>query len=198
MCKVIVVTNRRLCSASFWEQLTVLAEAGVDEIVLREKDLPAKEYEVLAERFLLLCGKYHVLPVLHQNVDVAERLGACALHLPLPEAQRLKPEKKTFRMGVSVHSVSQLEEAQKCGADYVFFGHVFPTDCKKGAAPRGLSQLKEICGRASVPVYAIGGISPENALQAVALGADGVCVMSWGMQQSRERICDFIKMVHGI
>ena len=99
-------------------------------------------------------------------------------------------------VGISTHSLEQVQEAEKCNASYVFFGHVFPTDCKKGVPPRGLHFLEKICHNASVPVYAIGGITPQNAAQAVKAGAAGVCVMSWGMQEDRSQIQSFVAACH--
>jgi thiamine-phosphate pyrophosphorylase len=100
-------------------------------------------------------------------------------------------------LGVSTHSVEQIQEACEIGASYVFYGHVFQTDCKKGVPPRGLELLQRMCAQADVPVYAIGGITPENAMQAVDAGAAGVCVMSWGMQENRETIQAFVQQCHG-
>ncbi len=192
MCKLIAITNRTLCKGNFLGQIELLAKAGVDAVVLREKDLTEKEYESLAKKVYAVCQKYGIDCILHQNVAVAKRMGVKKIHLSLPLAQKYQNELDWFdTVGVSTHSLEQIEEAQKCGADYVFFGHVFATDCKKGVSPRGTGQLQEMCSAAKVPVYAIGGITPENVDQAVHAGASGVCMMSYGMQASMEQIVAF-------
>ena len=81
-----------------------------------------------------------------------------------------------------MHSAEQLEQAERLGAKYVTAGHIFVTNCKKGLPPRGLDFLRDMCERANVPVYAIGGINADNAEMALNAGADGVCVMSAIMQ----------------
>ena len=193
MCKLIVVTNRALCPGDFLEQIRVLGRAGVDRIILREKDLDEDTYERLAAEVLSVCQEYRLECVLHQKIQAAKNLGVKKIHLSLPLAMERQDELKEFEcVGISTHSVEQLEQAQRLGAGYVFYGHVFPTDCKKGVPPRGLDSLREICALAKVPVYAIGGISPGNAAQALEAGADGVCVMSWGMQQKEEVIRAFV------
>lgn len=198
MCKVIAVTNRKLCRGDFLEQIRVLACAGIDRIVLREKDLDETAYESLAKQVLLVCQEYGTELVLHQNIAVAKRLGVSRLHLSLPMARTYQKEVKHFDLlGVSTHSTEQIQEACVCGASYVFYGHVFQTDCKKGVPPRGLELLRKMCAQAEVPVYAIGGITPENATQALDAGAAGVCVMSWGMQESGETIQAFVQQCHG-
>lgn len=198
MCKVIAVTNRRLCKGDFEKQIRLLVECKVDYIILREKDLKESEYEKLAREVLTICEESKTICVLHKFIKVAHRLKAKAIHLSLPDAEENLERLKEFTLvGVSTHSVEQVRGAQKCGANYVFFGHVYQTDCKKGLAPRGSSQLHEICQQANVPVYAIGGISPENAAATLAAGAAGVCVMSWGMESSRKEISAFVEAVHG-
>ena len=198
MCKVIAVTNRMLCQRNFLEQIRILGRAGVDQIVLREKDLEESVYEELAKQVLSACKDVSVKCSVHQNIRVAKRLHVKNLHLSLPLAMENRQELEDFDwFGISTHSLEQLVEAQKCGADYVFYGHVFSTDCKKGVPSRGLPALREICKAAEIPVYAIGGISPENALWAVEAGAAGICVRSWGMQQSEEVIRAFVEKCHG-
>lgn len=194
MCKVIAVTNRRLCKGDFEKQVRLLVECNVDYIVLREKDLKESEYEQLAKAVMELCEGSHTVCVLHKFVNVAQRLKAEAIHLSVPDAKTHADVLNEFKLvGVSTHSVEQVKEAQECNADYVFFGHVYQTECKKGVAPRGIEQLKEICYEANVPVYAIGGINTENAAEALQAGADGICVMSFGMQASSSEIAALVK-----
>ena len=93
-------------------------------------------------------------------------------------------------MQVSVGNVENLEDAvrdlnsiaEQLDAAYVTAGHIFATDCKKGVPPRGIPFLQEICSQASVPVYAIGGISAGNLPEIRQNGATGACIMSGAMQ----------------
>ena len=73
---------------------------------------------------------------------------------------------------------------QKLGVDFVFAGHVFVTDCKKGLPPRGLDFLKNVCDAVTIPVYGIGGIKfdPHQWNNLKKQGACGGCIMSGMMQ----------------
>ena len=171
MFKLICVTNRRLCREDFSLRLAKIAAAGPDAIILREKDLPAAAYQRLAEQALSICGQYEAPCVLHSFAQQALGLGAPRLHLPLPQLAQLdEPERRRFScLGASCHSL----------AHYIIAGHIFATDCKPGRPGRGLAFLREICRAAGpLPVYAIGGIAPENLLQVRAAGAAGACLMS--------------------
>lgn len=182
MFDIICVTNRALCRDNFLERLEEIASALPKAIVLREKDLSASEYEALAERALKICaGK--TICILHKFKDVALKMNATALHLPLKElAQLTGEERKRFALlGASCHSVEEALQAEALGCNYLFAGHIFETDCKKGMPARGLSFLKEICKAVSLPVYAIGGMNEENLMSVKLAGARGACVMSGGM-----------------
>ena len=185
MSDIVCVTARKLCSADFFEQLELIAEARPKFIILREKDLSEEEYTSLAERAAEICRNKTEL-VLHYYWKSAIALGAGSVHLPLFIFRTLKDaDKRNFcRMGVSCHSIEDALEAQKLGADYITAGHVFATDCKKGLAPRGLDFLRNVCYSVDVPVYAIGGISPDNISSVRGCGAAGACVMSGFMRCS--------------
>ena len=80
------------------------------------------------------------------------------------------------------------QEAERLGCTYITAGHIFATDCKKGLPPRGLSFLREVCRTVQIPVWAIGGIEPENFLSVMATGAQGGCVMSGLMTCSNPKV----------
>ena len=87
-------------------------------------------------------------------------------------------------LGSSIHSVSEAQEAQRLGADYLTAGHIYATDCKAGVPPRGLDFLEEVCRSVQIPVYGIGGVRIGSGQldEMMARGAAGACVMSGMMQ----------------
>lgn len=148
-------------------------------IVLREKDLSESDYKALAEKVLKVCEDNNTKCILHTYHKVARELKGNKLHVPLHVLKSNPHISKEFNeIGVSIHSVDEAIEAANLGATYITAGHIFATDCKKDLPPRGLGFLKTVCNVVQIPVYAIGGISPENAQQAIDAGAAGICIMS--------------------
>ncbi|MGN0481914.1 MAG: thiamine phosphate synthase [Lachnospiraceae bacterium] len=179
----IVVTNRHLCEGNFLEQISLLASLPVDRIILREKDLSESEYEVLAKQVLSICNEHHIPCTLHTFYKTAKKLGCTQIHLPFSlfvETMQKNPDALvSFSLiGTSVHSLDDALLAEKLGAGYITAGHIFSTQCKPDLAPRGLVFLHEITSSVSIPVYAIGGISPENTGDVIKAGAIGACMMS--------------------
>ena len=170
MCKLIAVSNRALCNDNFVERIRKISELGIP-VILREKDLSENEY------YRLLCSVNVPEITAHTYAGAAQRFGCRRIHMPLPALERV--DVSDFEsVGASVHSVEQALRAVRLGATYLTAGHIFATDCKKGLPPRGVNLIKEIKSAVDIPVYAIGGITPRNAGEAINAGADGVCVMS--------------------
>ena len=116
---------------------------------------------------------------------MAAKLNCENIHLPLPVLMELseKDALESFKhIGTSVHSVEDALAAEKAGATCLTAGHIFDTDCKKGLPGRGLTFLENVCHRTKLPVYAIGGITPENLEVVRHAGAVGGCMMSLSMK----------------
>ncbi len=168
------------------------AEAGIDWIQIREKDLSGKECSSLTREALVRTAKSSsnktspTRIIVNDRLDVALAKRAGGVHLgeqslPLAEAQRLvenRDEGKDFVIGVSCHSLEAARAAASGGADYLFFGPVFATPSKAAfGAPQGLERLGEVCRAVSIPVLAIGGITLANASDCLAASASGIAAI---------------------
>lgn len=180
---MLAVTNRRLCTRPFLEQMDWLAARHPAGIILREKDLTEEEYRDLAIQVLSIAKKHGTPCILHTWTEAARQLGCPAVHLPMWKLREAAGTLGDFeKIGASIHSVEEAKEAERLGAAYLTAGHIFLTDCKKGVPARGLDFLREVCEAVSVPVYGIGGITEENVDAVLRQGAAGYCVMSGVMR----------------
>lgn len=167
------------------EKIEVAADAGVDWIQIREKDLSARELALLAGEAVRRVPRSCRILV-NDRLDVAFASGADGVHLgersmPMEQAKRFLAEKnpgRDFSIGVSTHSLAAVQSAQAGGADYVIFGPVCETPSKAAfGPPQGLSGLAEVCGSVALPVIAIGGITVDNAQQCRRAGAAGIAAI---------------------
>lgn len=180
MYKTVCVTNRHLVTGNFLEQIKKVLEAKPEAVILREKDLSEEEYECLGMQVLKLCKEKKVPCYFNTFATSAIKLKADGVQLSFRDFCGLIPQDKSKfkRIGVSVHSIEEAIEAEKRGADFLLFGHVFETDCKPGIPPRGLAMLTQLCDTVNIPVFAIGGISDSNSELCLEAGAACVCRMS--------------------
>ncbi|HEX4990639.1 MAG TPA: thiamine phosphate synthase [Candidatus Binatia bacterium] len=157
-------------------------DGGVKAIQLREKDLSGRDLFSLAERSHKLCQAYNAALFINDRVDVAMAVDAAGVQLsqtslPVITTRALLGSQKII--GVSTHSLREAKEAEQNGADFVLFGPVYFTASKAAyGAPQGLPALKTIVDNISLPVYAIGGIKPENIESTKKLGVRGVALIS--------------------
>lgn len=189
----VAITNRHLCSGAFLAQIDRLSKLGLKAIILREKDLSEEEYRELAKQVLSICHRNGTDCILHSHVQIARSLGCDSIHLPLPLLIEQKDHLQGFlQIGASCHSVADALLAQELGATYLTASHIFPTACKPDLAPRGLHFLREVCQAVSIPVYALGGITFDNAVAALNCGAAATCMMSGFMRFSKHQSKDGI------
>ena len=151
----------------------------IDAIHIREKSKTAKEIFEMVE---LLTDKKVPLSkiIINDRIDVAYALKVGGVQLAyhsLP-VDVVKKQFASLRVGCSVQSSEEAQMAQEHGADYVIFGHVFPTQSKPGVASRGLEQLAIVANAVSIPVVAIGGIKSTNVRGVIEAGAKGIAVLS--------------------
>ena len=180
MFDLLCLTDRTLCREPFLDRVAAIAAARPAALILREKDLPEDQYQALAAQVMSLCRQAGVPCILHTFVGAARALGARAIHLPLPVLRTLSAgERAAFpALGASCHSVEEAREAVALGATYLTAGHVVATTCKAGLPGRGVEFLAQVCAAVPCPVYAIGGVGPENLPALAQAGAKGGCVRS--------------------
>jgi thiamine-phosphate pyrophosphorylase len=154
--------------------------AGCRWLSLREKDLTPGEQCFLLRDILRLAERHGARVTLHGEAKLARQAGAQGVHLPAggdaAEARGLfGPD---ALIGLSIHTIDEARRADARHLDYVVAGPVFETESKPGYGPAlgidGLAQIANVC---AVPLVAIGGINPENALECRAAGAAGIAVM---------------------
>ncbi|MBP2637559.1 MAG: thiE1 [Firmicutes bacterium] len=178
---LICVTKRLLCSGDFLKHMEQLVQARPYAVLLREKDLDAVAYELLASAVKAICDRHGVLLIAHQNISIAEKLRLTHVQMSMTALRSYQKTALSPVIGASVHSVTEAEEAQELGAAYLVAGHIFDTDCKPGVPSRGLAFLRQVCRVAAVPVFAIGGITAGKVPDIMAAGAKGCCIMSAAM-----------------
>ena len=162
--------------------VTTALEGGARLIQLREKDLSTRELYQLAQNLIPLFTLHQAHWLINDRIDLVLALNAPGVHLrtsSLPTGiarQLLGPDRL---IGVSTHSQEEVLRAEGEGADFVVLGPVFDTPSKRMyGRPLGLQVLENTCRATRLPVYAIGGITPEHVPKLQSLGAYGVAVIS--------------------
>ena len=172
--------------SSLVRQCARWAAESIDFIQLREKDLPAAALAALGRAILAAISGSQTKLLINSRADLALATGAHGVHLTAApgeltpvqvrqiysEARRLPPF-----ISVSCHTLDEIKQARANQADAILFAPVFGKSLAGEAVTpaAGLESLREACAAAApIPVYALGGVTHENAPQCIAAGAAGV------------------------
>lgn len=162
---------KRYCITDSIEVVRRAVDLGADMIQIRAKDLTARELMRLVEQAVAIAGRRVLV---NTRADIALVCGAAGVHLPAnsPTAPLRSRLVGGLLIGVSCHTVEELQTAEREGADFVVYGPVFESPGK--GPPVGLDRLREAVRSVRIPVYALGGITEEKAPLCIEAGAYGI------------------------
>lgn len=172
------------------EHLTLLPSHIPCIVQIREKHLHTKHLLTLAQRARGIRLPEGSLLLCNERADVALAAGLDGVHLPenAVPPDKLRAYAPDLIFGCSIHSPEALRISEQAGADYLLFGPVFDTPSKrKYGPPQGLKKLGELCRASSLPIYALGGVTPQNAALCMDEGAYGTAGLSIFRDTSRMR-----------
>ncbi|SHJ30283.1 thiamine-phosphate pyrophosphorylase [Clostridium cavendishii DSM 21758] len=182
---IYLITNRNLAIKE--KYLAVLKEAsynGINNIILREKDLADIEFE---ELYRLV--KKSINPkcnlIINSKLNVFNRVKENTIHLPFKEFLSYNPN-RIVEVGVSVHTLEEGIEADKRGAKYILASHIYETKCKEGLEPKGIEYIRRLKNNVKCQIIALGGINEKNYKDVLNAGADGIALMSYFFKQDAD------------
>jgi len=150
------------------EVACAVAAARPAALQLRAKDLAPREVLHLLRALHPVCREWGVPLFANDRPDLAMLAGCEGVHvgqddLPIRLIKRIAP---MLRIGVSTHTLAQVDRALAEKPDYVAFGPVFETRSKQRPDDVvGIEALSSVVARSTVPVVAIGGIDLDRAQQ---------------------------------
>lgn len=157
--------------------------AGAPTVQLRLKSASARELLEAAQTLMPIVRSAGALFIVNDRLDVALAAGADGVHLgpddpPVKDVRRVADARSgvadTFIVGYSTDTRDEAARAEAEGADYLGVGAVYATANKSDAGDViGLEGLRRVVKVVSIPVVAIGGITPERAPAVAKAGACG-------------------------
>ena len=190
-------------SRSLVDLVKTALDAGVQLFQLRMKTSETRKLYEMAAAVGSCVHAGGGIFIVNDRVDVAQAVGADGVHLgqedlPLADARATLGSGKLI--GISTHNLRQAVEAETGGADYIGFGPIFPTATKANPDPVvGVGGLREVRAKVRIPIVAIGGITPQNAADVRAAGADCCAVISAVLSapEPGKAVADLVKAIKG-
>lgn len=190
------------------ERLGRVLEAGGASVAvhLRARTQPTVRLLEVSEWLVAKGDETGSMAVVNDRLDVALAVGAGGVHLredSLPAAEvravadRAAVDAGRLRIGRSIHRPRQAATFARDMVDYLVLGAVYATPSHPGRASLGPGAVADAVRLASVPVLAIGGITPATVSSVVAEGAYGAVVLSgvWGAGHPSEAVNRYLEVL---
>lgn len=160
----------------FLAQLEGALKRGLKLIQIREKQLARDALYRFGEKVVKLAQPFGARVLLNGNVGLARELGAHGVHLTSSQLMALQAKPEGLLCAASCHNEPELQQAQKLNLDFVVLGPVLPTLTHPDVGTMGWERFAQLAQNASLPVYALGGLQPQDIRMAWQSGAHGIAM----------------------
>lgn len=178
--RLYLVAPAQLSVGELTDLIPELAEAGVDLVQLREKEMEAGDLLRVGEKVLGACRRAGVPFIMNDRPDVARTLGADGVHVgqnDLPVAAAREILGRSI-VGLSTHAGAEVDAALQAPIDYFAVGPVYSTPTKLGHPAAGPDLVRYAAAkRTALPWFAIGGIDGSHLEEVMDAGARRVVVV---------------------
>jgi len=176
-----VITDDKLSGTSLLEHVQLALKGGARLVQYRNKTSQKSIKEMTARSLLELCHGHNVPLLINDDVELAASIGADGVHLGQTDTRLIEARQRLGDkaiIGVTCHASLELaKQAEKNSANYVAFGRFFTSQTKPDASPATIDLLTTAKQQLSIPICAIGGITPDNAATILKAGADMLAVI---------------------
>jgi len=151
---------------------------GIERVHLRLPSFPIEQRRSLSRQAVQRFAQRAQLFV-YRDIELARELNT-GVHLGSQQLLQLvaRSVPKRLLMAASCHDLPQLHAAQRLGCDFVLLGPVQATISHPDARLLGWEGFEHLREQVGLPIYAIGGLHPEDITTARKHGAQGIAAIS--------------------
>lgn len=162
----------------FLSQLRATLNSGIKLVQLRAKQTPLHERIIVARKAVRLCHDHGAMMILNGTVDDALQVGCDGVHLVTNAMMQLSARPTTsILVSAACHSAEHVAHADRLGLDFVTLSPVLHTLTHPESTPIGWERFAQIVAGARIPVFALGGMTPDMLDTAKRRGAHGIAAI---------------------
>lgn len=175
-----MITGPYIDIDDFSLKLETSLKNGVSLVQLRCKKSSEDEYKVLANKALSLCKSYNAKLLLNTTNELFSSFNVDGLHLTskMLNTTQNRPISDSLLLSVSCHTDAEIKKAKQLNADIVLLSPVKETVSHPGVQGIGWDKFKHLSENIESPVYALGGMSIKDLLDAKKFGAQGIAAIT--------------------
>lgn len=188
---LLAITGTAQTNTQFCQRLEHALTLRPDGVLYRDRALPPEQWQQRGQiaRDMCRCAGLPMLAATSSYED-ALAIGADGLHLSASTLLRLQHRHGELLLGASCHSLAELKAAQSLMCDYALLSPVRqPISHPSGPQHKalGLSGLQTLIDATKLPIYALGGMKPEDLDWVCSVGGQGVAGIHWCWADATER-----------
>jgi 8-oxo-dGTP diphosphatase len=147
-------------------------------VQLRAPSFDSAEFRPLARLAIDRCRVAGVEVLINGDIDLARELGV-GVHLRDAQVRALaqRPLPDGLPLAASCHDAEGLARAEQLGCDFAVLGPIGATASHPGAAGIGWDAFAALREHVSLPLYAIGGMTPVDIAIARSHGGQGIAAI---------------------
>lgn len=161
----------------FLARLEQRLAAGLRMVQVREKSMPDALLVDFAQAVIARCKPYGANVIVNHRPEIARQCGADGVHLSSQRLMSLEQRPEGMLCGASCHNAEQLMRAAALELDYAMFSPVLPTQSHPESEGMGWDAFAQAISGYALPVYALGGMTPEHLKTAWQHGAHGISML---------------------
>ncbi|SCY69797.1 8-oxo-dGTP diphosphatase [Nitrosospira sp. Nl5] len=150
---------------------------GLRLIQVREKDMAKTALHGFASEMVTVAHHYGAKVMVSGNVDLSREIGADGVHFPSAQLFNLVKRPDIELCGASCHNAEELFRAEQLGMSFAVLAPVLPTLSHPQSSTLGWRKFAALIRNCSIPVYALGGLHPEDLITAWKHGGHGIAMM---------------------
>jgi thiamine-phosphate pyrophosphorylase len=175
-----LITSDDADTARFLKRVIPLLSHSIAILQYRNKLASTEQMREQATALRNECRRQGIVLIINDAINLAREIMADGVHLGEHDggiaAARQQLGNSAIIGASCYNSLALAEKAAADGANYIAFGAIYPSKTKPQARHAGLDLFSQ-AAHLNIPMVAIGGITPDNAAQTIAAGADFIAVI---------------------
>ena len=167
------ITPEHIDFESFLPQFDRALHKGLRFVQLRNPELSPHA----AQTLITHAHAQNASVVINSAMPYADTLRADGIHLTAAHLRSHRSRPPFALVGASCHDTDELDLAEALGCDYALLSPVLPTPTHPDAPHLGWKRFAELAQNRSIPIYALGGMTPHLLPAAKEQGAHGIALL---------------------
>jgi 8-oxo-dGTP diphosphatase len=162
----------------FMVRLERALQNGLQLLQVREKKLSANDLFELSQQVVQLAHRYGAKVLINGDAELANKIDADGVHYSAAQLLSCTQRPPFDWCAASCHNAIELSHAEELGFDFALLSPVLPTQSHPGEPHLGWEKFSALTGETKIPIFALGGLTADDLMEAQQYGAHGIALLS--------------------